>query len=434
MVLTLGYIREKWQHEGFQKYLRNTGWMFLGRVFTLGVSFFVGAYIARYLGPSNYGLMNYAISFVGIFGFLASFGIDGIVSREIIKRDEDKDKLIGTAFFIKITGSILTIISVILIAALTTNDKFTLLLISLFSLSYIPQSFNIIETYFQSLVLSKNVVRAQIFATIISTTLKLCVVWLNKGIFWILFIYVVEASIIAIFLLISFKYLGNHFKSWKFDRVAAHNLLKDSWPLMISSLAISLYMKIDQVMIKNMLGDDQAGLYSVVVKLSEIWYFIPIMITSSVFPAIVKSMQAGLDIFERRIKKLYSFMFWTSSILSAATFLFGGVIIKIFFGIDYIGSILPLQIYIWSSISVFIGVVIGNYLLVENLNHIALFNTILGAIINITLNLMLIPKYGISGAAIATVVSYTLAMCSLFIFRKTRKHGFLIINSVLNIK
>ncbi|MEI7513369.1 MAG: oligosaccharide flippase family protein, partial [bacterium] len=208
--LSLSYIKEKWQHAGFQKYLKNTGWMFGGRFISLGISFFVGIYIARYLGPSNYGLLSYVTSFVGLFAFLASFGIDGIVSREIIKDHDKKDELIGTGFYIKIIGSLLAILSVFVISLFTTRDIFTLGLIWIFSLSFIPQAFNIVEIYFQSQVLSKKVVTAQVVSNVCSAILKLSVIFLNKGIFWLTLIFIVEASIYGAILLFNYRKFGNH--------------------------------------------------------------------------------------------------------------------------------------------------------------------------------------------------------------------------------
>ena len=424
------YIKEQWQHAGFQRYLKNTSWMFFGRVFMLGISFFVGIYIARYLGPANYGLLSYVTSFVGLFGFLASFGIDSIVSREIIHDHNKKDEIIGTGFYIKIIGSTVAIISVFIVSFLTTKDIFTLGLIWLFSLNFIPQVFNIVETYFQSQVLSKKVVAAQVISNIISASLKILCITFEKGIFWLVLIYITETSVYALALLFSFRKSGNHIRKWKFNRNIAKSLLKDSWPLMLSSIAITIYMKIDQVMIKNMLGNEEAGIYAVAVKLSEVWYFIPGIICTSLFPSIVNAMKTSKQLFENRLKKLYSLMFWISFLAASFTTVFSYVIIKILFGNPYLGAITTLQIYVWAGIGISLGLALGQYLLVNNLTKIFFYNTTFGALANIILNLILIPKMGIAGAAISTVFSYTVATLGIFIFKETRPHLTLIIKSI----
>ena len=430
--LSTDYIKEKWQHAGFQKYLKNTSWMFFGRFFTLGVSFFIGIYIARYLGPSNYGLLSYVTSFVGLFGFLASFGIDSIVSREIINNHDKKDEIIGTGFYIKIVGSLIAIVSVLIVSFFTTKDLFTLGLIWLFSLNFIPQSFNILETYFQSQVLSKKVVTAQVAANIISTILKISVILLNKGIFWLTLIYIIETSIYALILLFSFRKFGNHIRKWRFNIGVAKSLLKDSWPLMLSAVAISIYMKIDQVMIKNMLGNEQAGIYAVAAKLSEVWYFIPGIICTSLFPSIINTMNASKELFENRMQKLYSLMFWISFFIASFTTIFSYLIIKILFGAAYMGAVTTLQIYVWAGVAVFLGGAVGQYLIVSNLTKISFYNTALGALVNVTLNIILIPKIGIAGAAIATLISYLTATFGIFLFKSTRRQGLLILKSIIS--
>lgn len=406
--------------------------MFGGRFISLGISFFVGVYIARYLGPANYGLLSYVTSFVGLFGFLASFGIDGIVSREIIKDHDKKDGLIGTGFYIKLVGSLIAIASVFVISLFTTHDIFTLGLIWIFSLSFIPQAFNIVEIYFQSQVLSKKVVIAQIVSNVCSAILKLSVIFLNKGIFWLTLIFLVEASIYGVILLFNYRKFGNHIRSWKFNKNIAKSLLKDSWPLMLSSVAIGIYMKIDQVMIKNMLGNEQAGIYAVAVKLSEVWYFIPTLICTSLFPSIVNAMHTNKGLFENRMKRLYSLMFWISFIIAIVTTILAYPIIAILFGKAYMGAITTLQIYIWAGVAVFIGSAVGQYILASNSTKIYFYTTIIGALVNISLNIILIPRMGIKGAALATLISYIIATFGIYFFSKTKRQVILIFKSIIN--
>ena len=192
-------------------------------------------------------------------------------------------------------------------------------------------------------------------------------------------------------------------------------------------------MKIDQVMIKNMLGNEQTGIYAVAVKLSEVWYFLPGIICTSLFPALVQSIKTDVGFFNQRIKKLYTLMFWLSFGIALVTTILAGPIIKILFGSQYIGSVIVLQIYVWAGISVSLSAVINQYLIVANYTKISFFNTMTGAILNIIINLLLLPKMGIKGAAIATLTSYTIVILSLLIYKKTRKHGIIIFKSILNL-
>jgi O-antigen/teichoic acid export membrane protein len=411
-------IKEIWNHTGFQKYLKNTGWMFFGRFFTLGVSFFVGIYIARYLGPSNYGLLSYVASFVGIFGFLASFGIDSILSREIIKDHDKKDELIGTAFYIKVIGSVVAILSIFIVSIFTTRDLFTLGLIWIFSLSFIPQAFNIIEIYFQSQVLSKTIVIAQVTSNICSVILKILVIILNKGIFWLTLIIVVESLIYGGIILFNYRKFGNHIKDWKFNKNVAKSLLKDSWPLMLSAAAAGIYMKIDQVMIKNMLGNEQSGIYAVAVRISEIWYFIPGIICGSIFPAIANAKKLGNEIFQKRISKLLSAMFWLSFIIALPISFFSKQIINILYGQAYIGASVALSIYVWAGICISLWMALNQYFIITKSTKILFYTALIGVVTNIGLNIILIPKLQVSGAALATLISYSVVTICLLLFKK----------------
>jgi len=429
----MGRSREIWEHTGFQKYFRNTGWMFGGRIFILVISFAVSIYIARYLGPSNYGLFNYAVSFAGLFGFLSSLGLDNILNREIVKDHGKKDKLIGTSFYLKLVGSGLAIVTIFIISIFTTNDPLTLILIWLFSIRFIPASFNVLEAYFNSQVLSKKVVIPQIIAAIISAILKILLIYFDKGIFWLTVIYIVETLVIASLLVFNYKKIGNQLSKLKFDMVVAKDLLSNSWPLILSGVAVGIYMKIDQVMIKNILGNEQAGLYAVAVKLSEVWYFIPIIITGSVFPAIINAYKKSEEEFNKRMSKLYFLMFWSSFLIAISTTFLAEPIIKILFGEAYLGSIVVLQIYVWSGIFVFLGVVVSKYLLTKNYLKISLIGTLLGSIINVLMNFVLIDRIGIQGAAISTFLSYLVPIFLVLFVHKTRNHGLLMLKSIIKI-
>jgi len=428
------YIKEKWTHTGFQRYLKNTGWMFAARVFILTVAFFINAYMARYLGPGNYGLLNYVFSFVGLFSFIASLGIESIANREIIKNHEKKNLIIGTSFYLKLIGSLMAILIIFIFSRYSTNDAILLGLITMYSFSYIFSAFNIVDIYFQSQVLSKYPAIVTITAGIISTILKIIAMTLGAGIIWLTAIYVLESIIVAAGLLFFFIYKGHSIKEWVFNKSTAIMILNDSWPLMLSSIAIGIYMKIDQVMIKNMLGNEQAGIYAVAVKLSEVWYFIPGIICSSLFPSIVNAVNTSTELFENRLRKLYFSMFWISTIIASFITIFSYPIIKILFGVPYLEAVPALRIYVWAGIFVSIGGIVGQFLLIKNLTKISFYTALLGSITNVILNMILIPNIGVSGAAIATIISYAIAVFGILLFDKSKHQGILILKSLINYK
>ena len=423
----------KWQwilnHEGFRRYFKNTGWMMFGRVASIMVSFFVGAYIARYLGPDRFGLMNYAISFASIFLFLSGLGIDSILVRELVVNKQDKNKLLGTGFIIKLVSSFAAVIVTGIAAFIVNKDFFTNVLIICFSFFVIFQSFNAIDLYLQAKVWSKKAVIIQVIVLLVSTILKLSFIYLNLGILPFVLVYVVEHFITAVGLIIIYQKNDNIF-SWNFDKSIAKNLLTSSWPLILASVSASIYLRIDQVLIKFFMNDSAVGIYSVAVKLSEVWYFIPGLICASLFPAILNAKKTNDAIYESRLKKLYSLLFYLSFILIVITMILAKPIIYLLFGSQYLSALIPLQIYAWSNIGVFWSAAVNQYLISENYTKISFLVNFFGMILNIILNIILIPKLGISGAAIATLISYLFSAFSIVFFKKTRGQALLLIQSV----
>jgi O-antigen/teichoic acid export membrane protein len=393
-------------HEGYKRYFTNMSWMFGGRIFSLLISFFIGAWVARYLGPENYGVLSYALAFVGIFGFVSSLGVDGILNRELIQTPERRDELLGTAFRLKLIGGVIAFCLSIIGVLLFKLDPIIKILVALYSLSFILQSINVINIYFNAEVKSKNIVSAILVATIISSVLKIIVMLLGWGVIWIVIITVLDLVWQGIGFLIAYHNFGLKIKNWKFDKELARNILKNSWPLILASAAWLVYMKIDQVMIGAMLGNYKVGVYAAAVKLVEIWYFVPGIICTALLPAIINAKKTDEIVYKKRLNNLYFLMFFISVIMAIIVTFLAKPIILILFGNGYLESVGILRIYIWSSIGIFLTYAVIQYLMSENLVKNIFWLNLLTMIINIILNLIFIPAFGIIGSAWATFISY----------------------------
>jgi O-antigen/teichoic acid export membrane protein len=415
-------IPDKWlwifKHNGFRRYFINTGWMFFGQVFSLIVSFFIGVWIARYLGPENYGILNYAVAFVGIFGFIASFGIDGILNRELIKTPEKRDVLLGTAFKLKIIGGIISLALAVISILISQTTLLIQFLVIIFSFNFILQAINVISIYFQSRVESKNNVKVSIISTLISSVLKIGVILLDKGVIWIMLVYILDFVWQWINFVYVYKKQGLKIKDWKFDNVLAKKILKNSWPLILAQAAGYIYLKVDQVIIGLMLGNYEVGLYAVAVKITEIWYFIPGIICGSLFPAIINAKLTDFKVYKKRLNNLYILMFVLSLLIAIIITFLAKPVMTVLFGNSYLESIPILKIYVWSSVGLFLSVAINQYLISENLVKTIFGLNFLSMIINIGLNIWLIPLIGLSGAAWATLISYFVIPISIFIRSK----------------
>jgi O-antigen/teichoic acid export membrane protein len=210
-------------------------------------------------------------------------------------------------------------------------------------------------------------------------------------------------------------------KQWKVRLDVMKSLLKDGWPLILSGFAIMIYMKIDQVMIGSMIGEAQLGIYSAAVKISEAWYAIPTIISISVFPAMIYARKVDKSLYLKRIQVLYDGFLWFTLTVSLIVNVISPFIIHLLYGVEYAAAAAILSIHIWSGIFVFWGVVNGRYVIAENLTKLLLYITLSGAVINVLLNIWVIPVFGPIGAAFTTLISQLLSCTILLaLFPQTR--------------
>jgi O-antigen/teichoic acid export membrane protein len=419
-----GYIKRTLNHKGFIKYFNNASWLFISRVITMIVSFVVTAYIVRILGPSDYGQLSYAVSFVAIFSFISSLGIDTVLYRELVDHPESIGRYMGTAVTIKIFSGILATTLCLLFAfGLSNTNDISLLLISIISLSFIFNSFNLLGLEFQAKVESKHLSIASFIILITLNILKVIAIISGKGVIYLAFILLLEPIITAIIFLLYRNFVYGKFNDWTFDQEIAKSLLRDSWPMLLSSAFAILYSRIDQVFIKHMIDNTAVGLYDAAVRISEAWYFIPNIIVGSLFPAIVRSKKLSENIYVKRLMKLGILLLSISLISSVILMLVAKPIISILYGSDFInGSTDILKIYVWGGIGMSLGALTTSYLVSENLRKAIFTSSMITMVLNIILNLLWIPRYGIEGAAWSTAISYSIVPISILLFKIPRKH------------
>ena len=396
-------------HSGFRKYFANTSWLMGERILRMGVSLFVGIYVARYLGPERYGLLSYANSFVGIFLALATLGLDEVVVRELLKTPEQREKILGTSFLLKLIGTLLMWVAIFTAVPFTENDLQTNILIIIIAFGAVFQAFNVIDLNFQAKVKSKYVVHSQFVQLIISSIVKIILVVNEAPLIWFASVYSLDVIVLAMGLVFAYLYNGENIFSWKWSFETSKYLLHDSWPLIFAGVVVSVYMKIDQVMIKEMLGAKEVGLYAAAVKLSEAWYFLPMAIASSLFPAIINAKVYQKEVYYQRLQKLYDLMVWIAIAIALPISILSSWIVELLYGNEYLESSSVLNIHIWSGIFIFLGVASSKYLLAENYIKKTFYRTFVGALLNIIMNYYLIGIMGIKGAAISTFASHFFA-------------------------
>jgi O-antigen/teichoic acid export membrane protein len=438
-------LQQVLNHQGIRRYGANTLWLFAEQVLRMVAGFLVGVWVARYLGPEKFGLFSYALAFVSIFQGIAKLGLDGIVVRDLVKEPEKRDMYLGTSFWLKLIGGVITflIIAIILFiqSILTSNSSpfifhfftETNIYILIIAFGIIFQSFEVIDFYYQATVQAKYISIRRIIQLIFSSIIKICLVLIGADLIWFVLVSLFDIISLSImgWLIYRSQRLPNFVRY--FDVRIGKKLLKDSWPLLLSSIAISIYMRIDQVMIKNMLGDREVGLYSAAMRLVEVWYFIPMIITQSVFPAIVNAKKISEELYYKRLQQLFSFLVMINVLISILITILSKKIVHILYGDKFIEVSDVLQIAVWSTVFVSLFVSSGSWLINENYTTIALYRNLSAAIVNIILNIFLINCYGIKGAAYATLLSFFISGFLFDLYHHKTRSIFFIKARALNI-
>jgi O-antigen/teichoic acid export membrane protein len=424
-------------HQGFMRYFKNTSWLFGEKVLRIVVGLFVGIWVARYLGPEQFGLFSYTQSFVGLFTVIATLGLDAIVVRELVKDESRRDELIGTVFWLKIFGALGVLVMLAIAINFTSNDTYTNTLIFIIASATIFQSFNVVDMYFQSKVSSKYVVYANVISLFSSSIVKIVLILNEAPLIAFAWTILFDTFILASGLV--YFYLKNRCHSeqsdchsvldtessfaWKFNKSTALSLLKESWPLILSGIALMIQARIDQVMLQEMIGSKEVGYYSVALRLIETFGLVPMLLNGSIFPALVNAKKVSQELYKERFLNYYRLSFLLFLLVAIPIFLFSEKIIVLLYGIAYqpAGILLPLM-----AIRLFftnIGVARSSFINIEHLFKFSLVTMIFGAIVNVALNYYLIPLYQSQGAIVATIFSFFVTVFLIdFLYIKTREN------------
>lgn len=381
----------------------------------------MSVWIARYLGPTKFGLLSFATAYTGIFGTFTALGLQNIVIRDLIREPELAGVTLGTTAFLQLmSGFIAYIFCIILIFYLRPSDSLTHIIVSILGSIMLFKCGEIAVYWFESLVQSKYTILVQNIIFIFFVLIKVVLIQQKASMISFVWATLAEAIIVSSFLLFVMFRIGNFSFKLSISINRAKNLLLDCWPLIFSSIAISINMKIDQIMLGQMIGDQSVGIFSAAVRISEVWYFTIGIIMSSIFPILTKIHSTNKNHIHKKWIFLYRIMFIFSLIISIIFTLFASQLVEILFGHNYSESVLILKVHVWAGINVAIGSVWSYWILLENKLKISLYGQIIAAILNIACNLILIPKFGALGSAIATLISYTISSLISYTLYKPR--------------
>jgi PST family polysaccharide transporter len=393
-----------------EKIADNIAWLLIDKAVRMGVGLVVGVWVARYLGPEQFGLFNYALAFAGLFGSVAVLGLNEIVVRDLVKTPDQAPVTLGTSFWLHVLGSMLaTGLMVGAILWLRPDDALTHRMVLLLGLTTLFQSTAVIKYWFEAKVTARYTVWVENGAFLCFALVRVALILAHAPLIGFLWAVLFENALVAIGLVWIYRQKRGTLPRWQVSLNRARSLLWDAWPVMLSGLAVMLYMRIDQIMLGEMLGQRAVGIYSAALRVSEVWYTVPVILVASFFPTIIESKKTSTALYAERLGRLLDLMVVIALGIALGMSLLSPWIIGVLYGSRYAEASGVLVIHIWTCLFVFIGVVGRRWYVFENLQLLDLGRVVLGALANVGLNLVLIRPYGVVGAAMATLVSQAIA-------------------------
>lgn len=384
--------------------VKNAGWIIGGKVANKLLAFIVGIFAARYLGPSNYGLINYAAAYTTFFASLCTLGINSVIVKNFVDHPDQEGETIGTTLLLRALSSVLSALAIIgIVSIVDMGERLTVIVVALYSIGLVFQVFDTLNYWFQARLQSKYSAIAELISYAAMSVYKIVLLILGKSVEWFAVASALDYIVLAVFLLIAYHKNGGERFSCSFKK--AKELLKSSSSFIIAGLMVSVYACTDKLMLKQMLGSDQVGYYSLASSVSVAWAFVLSAIIDSLYPDIVQSFNQDYLRYERKNRQLYAIVFYVSLIMSALICLFAKPFIAILYGQSYLPTVEPLRIVVWYTAFSYLGVARNAWMVCENKQKYLKYLYLCAAVLNVALNLLMIPLWGASGAALASLLT-----------------------------
>lgn len=413
------------------KIAKNAGWLIGGKVIQMLINLAVGLLTARYLGPSNYGLINYAAAYTAFFAAFCTLGINSVLVKELIDNPGEEGKILGTSLGLRTLSSVLSAIVIICIVSVAdAGEPTTILVVALSSIGVVFHVFEVFNYWFQSKLQSKVTAVASLIAYIVTAVYKVILLVMGKNVTWFAFATSVDYICVAGLLLRAYKKHdgGRLTFSWDYGK----QVLRKSCHFILPSLMVAIYGQTDKIMLKHMISDAELGYYSTAVSLCSVWCFVLSAIIDSVYPSIMEANNADEALFVKRNKQLYAIVFYASVFVSLCFTVLAKPVVSILYGEAYLPAVAPLRIITWYTAFSYLGVARNAWIVCKERQKYLIYVYMSAAIGNVILNLIFIPLWGASGAAVASLAAQILTtMVVPFFIKDLRENSKLMVDAIL---
>lgn len=400
----------------------NASWIIVCRIVQAVLVLLVTMVSARYLGPANYGLVNYASSIVNFLKPVMQLGLNAILVKELIDRPEEEGVTLGTALGMNLVSALVSILCAVSFVSLANpGEKDTLIVCGLYSISLIFLALEMIQYWFQAHLLSKYASLTILLAYIVVSVYKLWLLMSGKSIYWFSVSNSLDYLLIAVSLLVIYKKLGGQSLSFSFAR--GREMLKRSYHYILSGLMVTIFAQTDKIMLKMLMDETTVGYYSAAISCASVATFVSTAIIDSARPTIFANKNRSVEVFEDSLVKLYSVIIYFSLTVCVGLVLFSKTVVGILYGAAYAETASILRILVWYTTFSYLGSIRNIWILAQEKQQYLWIVNLSGALANVLLNLFLIPMYGAVGAAFATLVTQFFTNVIVGIFIKPIRHS-----------
>ena len=415
------------------RFLHNTGWIMFAQIYQMLLSLVIGVITARYLGATNYGTINYSISYVSFFSIACQLGLEGIVVKEIVANRKKEGLILGSSILMRFCAGILSVISVCLIVwAINPSDTVLLVVTFLQSLVLIFNAFNIIDCWYQSYLMSKVSTIVKCIAYTVMSVYKVILLITGRSVLWFAFSTSLDSLVIAVLFLILYKKQCKRKLAMNLE--VAKDLFSQGYHLILSSLMAVVYSQMDKLMIGRIIDQTHVGYYSAATTICNMWMFVPQALTNSARPLIVELKSKDEQLYIKRLKQLNFVTFWIGFMFALFITIISNFIINLLYGIDYYQAREPLMLIIWSTVFSAMSYPRSIWMICEGNQNYTKHILIWGVIINLGLNSICIPLIGMNGAAFATIATeFMCCFIAPLFYKTTRVYVKYLLESIIGI-
>lgn len=411
------------------KIYHNASWIIVCKVLQSALAFIVGVLSARYLGPSNYGLINYAASMVTFVLPICQLGLNNTLVHELACNPEKEGKILGTSMILSGISSLACMVGVLTFSAIAdSSDVEAIIVVAIYGVNLIFQALGLIQYWFQFRLLSKYSSIASLVAYTAVSVYKLLLLITQKNVYWFAASYAIDYFLIVVFLLLLYKKHGG--QKLQVDFKFGFRLVSKSKYYILTGLMTVIYSQTDKIMLKYMIDEEVVGYYAAAVAVSTITSFVFAAIIDS-FRPIIFSMHDNEVGFETNIKRLYAIIIFLAVLQGCFMSIFARPCILILYGNEFLPAVDALRVAAWFNLFSYVGSVRNIWILAKNKQQYLWIINLCGAVINVILNLALIPSYGIVGASLASLVTQIFSNFILgFLLPPIKESNHLLLNSL----